>query len=367
MNIGYLLEPYEEKQASGMGYAVSETIKNLLAQELPYKFFVYSSRPVDKNFLPGVYTNVLVPKSFWGKFVYFLRNPEHVDALLFVAPLLPLYVPHSVRSIVMCKELGSQKIRPRTHYGRVRDFVRDHWFMPQCLRRAALIVSPSQATKDDIMEWYGIPADKITVVYEGFQPLQRLVGEAMPIEERMRPYFFFTGRVKYRKNVHGIVDAFILFKQQARTEHKLVIAGGYGGPYHEEMMQKLRAAGLEHEVFFLGYVPGGLLYSLFKNAEAFLFPSLNEGFGMPILESMSLGTPVITANISSTAEVAGDAALLVDPTNASDIARAMERMVGEPALREALVAKGRGRAGQFSWDATARGFAEVIDTICKKK
>jgi glycosyltransferase involved in cell wall biosynthesis len=223
------------------------------------------------------------------------------------------------------------------------------------------IIAASGATKDDIVHFYGVDPDKITVAYDGFRDLREYADGSYQIEEKMKPYFFFTGKVKYRKNVHGIVSAFIAFKEKTHAETKLVIYAAYGGSYYEAMKKELEEHHLEDQVFFLGYTTDAAMYELYKGALACVFPSINEGFGMPIIEAMSVGTPVLTSNISSMAEVAGDAAVLVDPFSVEEISQGMEALYKDEQLRSDLNMRAKARVALFSWPKAAREYVEVLE------
>lgn len=360
MKIGFVAEPYEESHASGMGFVIAELLRELLAQGGAHEFVVYSSKPVSQSFIPGTYRFVQLPSGLLNKLRFFRTMKPEVDVLLFMTPLLPLVLPTNIRAIALCQELGSQKIRPA-----LRDwplaFVRDRILMPRSLARAEKIIAASHATKQDLVKFYKVPEDKVMVSYDGYQDLKRHAPEAPTVPAEMQPFFFFAGKVKYRKNVHGIAAAFADFKTRTKAPVKLIIAGDYGGEYYQQIMQTLRSAGVEQDVHFVGYINAAQLYSYFKNACAVVFPSINEGFGMPIIEAMSVGTPVITSNISSMAEAAGDAALLVDPFDTADISRAMERMYSDEALRAELIGKGLARSAEFSWSKAAREHLDVIE------
>lgn len=361
MRIGFVAEPYEESHASGMGFVVSELLTHMLAQGAKHEFVVYSTKPVSHDFILGDYRTVQLPRGFLRKLFWFSRMPHEVDALLFVAPLLPLIVPKAIRPIIICQELASQKIRPAGIREIAFAFVRDRVLMPLCLQRAAVIAAASEATRHDLRLFYRVPESKMQVVYDGFQDLSRFEVDAPQIDQALKPYFFFAGKVKYRKNVHSIVSAFIEFKKRTGAPAHLVIAGDYGGEYYEKIVRQLREADIESAIHFVGYASGPQLYSFYKQALAVVFPSINEGFGMPIIEAMSVGTPVITSNISSMAEAAGNAALLVDPHDARDIARAMEQIYADTALREKLRKKGYERAKQFSWPKAARELLSLVE------
>lgn len=361
MKIGFVAEPYEESGASGMGYMILELLKNLPVAGRAHEFTIYSSRPLRSDLVGVPVRNILVPRSFVRKLFWFFRTKEDIEVLLFVTPLLPLIIPRRIAAVAICPELGSQKITPNTFGDRLIAFVRDRILMPVCLRRAAKIIAISHATKKDIVQYYQIPQEKIAVIYVGFQDLRPQKDKAPAIDSAKMPYFFFTGRVKPRKNVHAIVSAFIAFKKRVQTDCKLIIAGKASGTYLTEMLEELTKNGLQDDVFFVGYVSTELLYSYYLHALAFVFPSLNEGFGMPVVEAMSLGTPVITSSISSLPEAAGDAALLVDPYDIQGISRAMEKIFSNPDLRADMIEKGYAQARKFSWEKTAREYLLFLE------
>lgn len=363
MRIGFVAEPYEEHGASGMGYFIRELLAAFLKEKHGHEFVVYSSRPMHKEFVPGTYRTVSIPRNFVAKLWWFFTMEKEVDVLLFVVPLLPLILPRGIRPIAICQELANLKFPPEHVSEKALAFVRDRILMPACFARARKIVAASGATKEDIVRFYGIPRENIVVVPDGFQDLAPFAPDAPSIDETQKPYFFFAGKVKPRKNVHGIVSAFIRFKKRTGADCKLLIAGSASGRYYERIRQELEHNGLLGDVSFVGYVTSPHLYALYTNALACVYPSLNEGFGMPILEAMSLGTPVITSTISSLPEVAGGAAMLVNPYDAEDISRAMEKLYRDPALRKDLVQKGLARAEMFSWTKTADAYIGLLSLL----
>lgn len=363
MKIGFVAEPYEESHASGMGYAVLQTVKNFMAEGKQHEFVIYSSTPVRKEVIPGVYQNILVPKNFFKKLFWFYFMHDKPDVLVFMLPLLPLIVSRNIKAVPMFHELGSQKIKPGGMYNTLVAFVRDRLLTPISLSRAQHIVTISHATESDLLEHYRLQREKITVIYVGYQDWSRFKDDSVGVLSGMEPFFFFAGKVKFRKNVHGLVEGFIRFKERTHANCKLVIAGDHSGPYVESIMQNLRAHRLDSEVSFVGYVSNAQMYAFFSRALACVFASFNEGFGMPIAEAMSLGTPVITSNVSATAEVVGDAGLLVDPHDAEDISWAMEKIYTDDTLRRELISKGYERAKQFSWVKTAREYLDLLEKL----
>lgn len=345
-----------------MGYVILEFMRTM-AQYLPPEdeLVIYSRTAVSPQYKGARAENRLLPRGWLKKLWYFYTLRERFDAVVFMAPMLPLILPRRIKPVMLCQELASQKIIPDSSEA-LFAFVRDQVLMRISIRRAVCVVVPSQATKDDIVAFYGTRPEKIVVIPDGYQDLKPYApGE--PLEMELKPFFFFTGKVKYRKNVHGIVSAFIAFKKRVRSDCKLLIGGSYGGEYYEKMLDEARAAGLERDIVFLGYVSIQKLYWLYSQAMALVFPSFNEGFGMPIIEAMSLGLPVITSNISSMAEVAADAGLLVNPADTEEISRAMERLYCDPKLREELIGKGYRRATQFSWERSGKELLELVRSL----
>jgi len=363
LKIGFIAEPYGEPESSGMCYSVLETAKALAAQAGPYELTIYSSKPIDPYHIPGSYHTVIVPKSLIGKFFRFLWMKQEVDVLFFVVALLPLWIPKKIKTVVICKELTDQKLKSYGLRAPIVNFIRDRLLMPVCMARAVRVLSSSEATSRDIMEFYHIPQERIEVIAEGYQDWKQFAVEAPNLDENLKPFFLFAGKVKPRKNVHGIIDAFILFKEHTRSSCKLVIVGSYGGEYYENLLAELCKHSLEQDVHFLGYVSAPMMYTLYTNARVLVFPSLNEGFGMPLIEAMSLELPVISSNISSLAEVVGEAGIVVDPYDHQAISKAMEQLLDDSELRTGLIKKGLERAKLFSWEKVGEKYSAVIQKL----
>lgn len=363
MKIGFIAEPYEEQNASGMGYVVLELIENLLKQGSEHEFVIYSSKPFKKERLLGNAKNVIIPPGFFGKFFWFLKNCGELDVLLHVMNLLPVIAPKKVKTILICQELAGDDIKPRGLKERIKFFLRDRILAPIVFKRAWFVCAASGTTKQEILQTYNISENKVKVIYDGFQNLRIYESESGKGGENLKPYFFFAGRVKYRKNVHGIAQGFIKFKNKIKSDCKLVIAGGYGGDYYNRILEELKKNNLQDDVVFAGYATKDKLASFYRNALCCVFLSFHEGFGMPIIEAMSLGVPVITSNISSMAEVAGNAGILVDPYNTDDIAAAMEKIFLDENLRKEKIIKGLERAKMFSWEKAANEYLDLIKSV----
>jgi len=241
--------------------------------------------------------------------------------------------------------------------------------VPRSIARADLVLADSAHTRFDMVSRLGVPPDKVRVLYSGvrpcFQPKPASSGERERLQARYGfgegPYVLSLGTLQPRKNLARLVEAFAQFEiRNPRTETHLILAGKRGWLY-DDLLAQARRLGLEGRVSLSGYVSEEDKAALLSGAVAFMFPSLYEGFGLPVLEAQACGCPVIASNTSSLPEVAGDGALLVDPAESDDIAEAMWRIVADPALREKLVERGFANARRFSWLACARSVLDVIE------
>ena len=236
--------------------------------------------------------------------------------------------------------------------------------MSMAARRSRRVLTVSEASKDDILFYFGIPEQKIEVIYNALDP--RLAGETTPgvvvhVRERFQlnaPFVLYTGNIKPHKNVDRLIDAFAILRQKCSEDVKLLIIGDEASKY-PNLRRLVHRHQLHQHVRFLGFVPDATLAVLYRLASVFVFPSLYEGFGLPPLEAMAAGTPVVTSNISSLPEVVGDAALLIDPMDPAEIANAMSRILNEPQLRADLVRRGRDRVKTFSWERSVTRIRQV--------
>jgi glycosyltransferase involved in cell wall biosynthesis len=226
------------------------------------------------------------------------------------------------------------------------------------MARADRIIADSAYTKADILRFYSIPEERIDVVPLGVDVPARSIGgeEVRAVRARYgipTPYLLHVGRIETKKNLRRSLEAFAEVRKQSAEVVQFVLAGT-PGPGAEEVFRTIERFNLSEAVHLAGYVSQEDLPALYSGALAFLFPSLYEGFGMPVLEAMACGTPVLTSNVTSLPEVAGDAALLVDPLDVDSIVRGMLRLLEEPRLRDAYVRKGLERVKEFTWERTAR-------------
>ena len=237
-------------------------------------------------------------------------------------------------------------------------------------RVADAIITPSQTVRRDVIDRLGVPDERVVTIPDAAGP-QYVPIEDESVLDRLRQQYQLPGRyilsigsLEPGKNRGRLIQAYAGL-EGAGVDCPLVVAGRPAWRYEGDNEQ-VRRLGLQDQVRFLGYVPDGDLPALYSAATLLAFPSLYEGFGLPVLEAMSCGTPVVTANVAGTAEIAGDAALLVDPRNVGALAEAMGRLLSDDALRTDLRARGLERAKQFSWQRTARETLSVYESVAAK-
>jgi glycosyltransferase involved in cell wall biosynthesis len=298
-----------------------------------------------------------------------LLRERRVDILhmpWFYAPaLLPMRLVLTVHDLsdLLARETGTT---PVVQAGRLM-------FARRAARRANHIFAVSQSSKRDVARMFGVPESRISVVYNAVD--ERFLNEPLPedadrILERHAvtgPYVLYAGAIKPQKNLPRLIEAFAVAKAELAgrpefAELKLLVIGE-APARHAELRSAVVRARVREDVRFLGFVPQPVLRVFYARAQAFLFPSLYEGFGLPPLEAMAHGTPVLTSNVSSLPEVFRDAALLVNPDNVFDIARGIRQILTDQVLRETLVRCGHARARSFSWQQAAERVRETYDRV----
>jgi glycosyltransferase involved in cell wall biosynthesis len=242
--------------------------------------------------------------------------------------------------------------------------------VPRSAQRADLILAVSAATRQDVVELLGVPEGRVQVIYEGVDGRFRSVEDEQTLAavrrryNLERPFVLGLGTLEPRKNFRGLVEAFARLRERRHLEHELVIVGRKGWLY-EPIFERVQELGVERQVRFLGFAADEDLPAIYTLASCLAYPSFYEGFGLPVLEAMACGTPVVTSHSSSLPEVAGSAALLVDPHDADSLADALDRVVFDDGLRAELRAAGLERARRFTWERAAQelvaAYRSVVD------
>lgn len=321
----------------------------------------YSCYPVPSNLTPQQGTKGHLRRLLWTQFQLPRLSHKLRSPLLFSPlPEAPLYT--NCRYVVTVHDLIPLRFPRR--YSPLTPYFR--YYIPQVLAQAQHVICDSQSTARDITDFFQIPAAKITPILLAhdanhfcLEVVEHLSQQDREMKSGDRPYFLYIGRHDPYKNLHRLIDAFAALPNSGEAE--LRIAGPPDRRYTPLLQAHAEQLNLSEQVKFLNYLPYEQLPLIIHRAIALVFPSLWEGFGLPVLEAMACGTPVITSNLSSLPEVAGDAALLVDPYNTGEIAEAMAAVAKDTTLRSHLSALGLNRAHQFSWAKTGRATVEVLD------
>ncbi len=238
------------------------------------------------------------------------------------------------------------------------------------VRAATHVITDTEAIRAEVIDDLGVPAERVTAIHLAVTPgcRARPASELKPSLDRwgLSPgdYLLFAGAIEPRKNLVRLLEAFTAVRQRRPAVPPLILAGPTGWR-NQEIRDRIATAG--SHVRYLGYLPGDDLAALMAGCTAFVMPSLYEGFGLPVLEAMACGVPVVTSRGGALEEVAGGAAILVDPQDTDEIAAGIERVLDDTALRETLVCKGLARAAQFSWERTARETLRVYERAIQSR
>ncbi len=330
----------------------------LFGRRAPLQPFLCGNVGVEEAWLP---TERRAARILWEHFILPLRARMRAVELLHLPdhthPLLDSPCP----SIITVHDLAFVRY-PQT-FDRNRRLYKN-LFIKRSTRKAARIIADSGHTRDELLTLLGVPARKISVIHgaphKRYHTVQAKEGSQRVRQKHGLPerFILYVGTLEPRKNLKGLLRAYHLLLKQGKNHIPLVVAGGKGWLFHE-IFQLVETLGLQGRVLFPGFIPGEDLPAIYNAAELFIYPSVYEGFGLPILEAMACGTPVVTSNTSSIPEVAGDAAILVNPASVEDLAEAMHRVLADAGLREELSKKGLERSRLFSWEEAARRTLKV--------
>jgi len=367
------------RQRAGIGRYTRELVTALLTLASPHQYTLFAAtgglKPGAWNLKPetGVRLRTVPLTDEWlARFWHRLRLPIPVEVI--TGPLDVFYSPDFVlpptrrttRTLLTIHDLSflyyADHFVPRlVHYL--------NQVVPRSVARADRVLADSEATRADLIAHLGMPPEKVEVLYCGVAPRfrpQPEPGEAERIRARYglgeRPYVLSVGTLQPRKNYTRLIHAFSRLTNQLtiRLPIQLLIAGGRGWLYQEVFAE---AEKYGDHVRVLGFVDEADLPALYRNAALFAFPSLYEGFGLPVLEAMACGVPVVSSNVSSLPEVAGDAALLVDPLDTGGLTEAMARVLEDTNLRQSMVARGFSQAARFTWERAARQLLTAFDGL----
>jgi glycosyltransferase involved in cell wall biosynthesis len=350
---------------TGVGYYSEHLLRHLGAQHDADAITVISNRPVDtvEPLPPG--TRVDVSASWSPRLVWMQAQAPrvlrriHADVVHFTNGMVPL--ASTVPTVVTIHDM-SLTMLPGFHP--TRRVLLNRPFVDAAARRADAIITVSSAAKRDIVRLYGIDADRVHVVHEAAAPAFRVMHDPVQLMHVRQRYgladrfILYVGTIEPRKNLPKLIDAFASLRTNGELSHQLVCAGPYGW-LSDDIDAQIDRLHIRDAVRFTGYVPFEDLPALYNLAEMFVFPSVYEGFGLPVVEAMACGAPVITGSVAALEEVGGDAAVRVDPLEVPAIAEAIVQLARDPERRCQLRRRGVERAAFFSWSRAATETMQV--------
>ncbi len=361
MIIGIDASKTASKEKTGIDNTAYQIILNLKKIDRKNTYYLYTNKPLDKKLTDSAnFTEKLIPfPRLWNKF----RLPlallkDKPDVFLALTNTVPSLAPEN--STVLIHDLAF-KFFPEA-YSKTELFLQES-AITQAVNKAKRIIFTSEANKSDFLRFYKYPRNQIEVAQLGYneEVFNKSVKKEEAFENISSPYFLFVGRLETRKNVARLVEAFTQFKKKYHSDHKLVLAGKPGYGYAE--IKKILESRVEYgnQIIMTGYVDDTKLAKLFRGAEAFVFPSLYEGFGLPILEAFACGTPVLTSNISTLQDVAGQSALLVDASKTDEITEGLRQISSDHSLQKKLINNGTETLKKYSWEKTAKKVLSILE------
>jgi len=355
------------RQGAGIGVYVRNLVDALLAQDASNQYTLLTSgKASPEHSFPHARNvqgrNIFIPDRYLNILWYRLHAP--IPATLFTGTIDIYHGPdfvlpplgRRVRKVVTIHDLAFLE-HPEYAVPSLAAYLRK--VVPEAIAAADIVTTVSSEVSRTLIKHFQTPPEKLIVVPLGVSHYFRRVTDPLLLDATRykfglkHPLILAVGTQEPRKNHSGLIKAFHKAQKEKNGPAMLAIAGGTGWLY-EETQQLVKELNLENKVRFLGRVTDHELVTLYSSAEIFAFPSFFEGFGIPPIEAMACGAPVITSNTSSLPEVAGDAALLIDPYSVDELADAIIRLTKDEGLREELRQKGYQRVKQFSWEVSAR-------------
>ena len=293
--------------------------------------------------------------------IYPLLQKRKIDLLFSPSPAAPFFYKNKV---VVIHDCAYDRFPEESHNSLTKMYMKATYYGAKYFSRK--IITVSHFSKNELMDRYRIDEQKIEVIYEGVPEMpetdQQFTRRTLDKFKIDQPYFIYIGNWRPRKNLPALIKAFKLLRNSSHLDYLLVIAGQKDTRFLD-LHKEIEHNELKGEVILTGFVSQKEKRALYERAHALVFPSLYEGFGLPLLEAQSVGVPVLTSHVASLPEIAGDSALYVNPYDVTDIAQGMERLVKDNTLREELLHKGYDNIQRFSWQKSAQKLLKVFYSL----
>lgn len=362
-------------ERAGVGHYTHYLVKNIIRYDKQNEYVLFFDWRF-RNMKEFERENVTVknfPFSQYNKYLPFAYSHMLISAYLvkegldlFHSPISSLPLMYPKKSIITVHDLAIYK-NPAWFPSQIFS---TKLLVPQSLRKADKIIAVSESTKKDLRQIFNVPAKKIKVIYEG-ATVEKIAVKNRGIDTLKRfklwpKFILFVGTLTPRKNIVNLIRAYkqLLKMEPGFAEYQLVLAGAKGYQ-NDKVFDEIKEQKLKKQIRYLGYITHNQKMELMKKATCFVFPSSYEGFGLPVAEAMALGTPVITSKVSSLPEVAGKAALLVDPEHDHEIAKALKKILLDKKLQARMIEKGKKQVKLFSWEKSARETIQVYESLKK--
>jgi len=368
-----ILDP-KNNESAGIGYYTYYLIKNLLELDKTnqYFLFLYDLRikldefkqdNVQIIYFPGLENLGKVPFFYRHLFVPQILRLYHLDVYHNPAYIIPFF--YFGKSVITVHDLAYYK---NPAWFPDHQFFNTRILTPWSIFKAKKIIAVSESTKKDLIKYFKVKKEKIEVILEGVDDYCNLSVDESKIEAKFKisePYFLALGTLEPRKNLVRLIEAFNEFlKDNPASNFKLVLAGKKGWKY-EPIFEIIKNLKLEQKVIWVGYVHIPEKIYLLKHSFALVFPSLYEGFGLPILEAMNMGIAVVTSNVASIPEIVIDNAVLIEPEDVVSIKDGLNKIYRDADLRQKLIERGRGIARHFTWAKSAQKTLELFESLKK--
>jgi len=343
----------------------TELIKALGKIDRQNEYILYTPKPISDKLpdLPKNFSYKILPfGKLWTqiRLSWEMLTGPNPDVLFVPAHTLPLI--SSNKTVVTLHDLGFKHF-PELYL--TVDLRYHNWAMGHSIRHASHIIAISSFTKKDILRYYLIDPEKITVIYEGYDENEF---KPLKVKTAYKPYIFFIGRLEEKKNIVGMIKAYALLRQEKEIKHQFILAGNPGFGFDKIIAEINRLpAEIKKDIILPGYISQEKYLEYLQNADILFFCTFFEGFGLPPLEAMASGIPVVASNRTSIPEVCGKAASLVNPDKPFEMAAALSKIINDGSTRKALISKGLARAGLFSWRKCAEKTLEVIEKVYNSK